>query len=1444
MNGRSFNQLQKFIIPLSLVFVFGCLILFSSSAGARPAAQEVNVPAEINYHHYERNMVEIKFRDEYTIRLRDGRPADVDGRSLNNLQATAALSAVADGQWQRTHAATSESDLERLRAEAIRNSGELYPDLNNYFRLQLPDDMEAAAAIGIFSQLDEVEKVWAVPRPAPPPLPPNYQDSDTAGVSYQRYLDAAPEGIDARFAWEGGGGTGDGVKICDVEYDWNQNHADLPFVPLITLPPSSGLDASWSEHGTAVLGVLGGLDNGWGVTGIVHEATLYFAAASTVQGYNVANAVTACANNVDFGGIILIEQQTAGPNRPNNPADGDQTGLVPVEWYEPTYDAIKTAVATGRVVVEAGGNGNQNLDSADYGFGNGGHYPFKAANDSGAIIVGAGAPPNGSGILERSRLNGSNYGSTVDLQGYGALVVTTGYGDLYDDEGDDLNYTNFSGTSSASPIVTAAAAIVQANYELERGSFALPAEVKALLQGTGTPQQGALNIGPLPNLKAAIEEIWDFSALAPPVISPASGSYDMPLEMSIDYGAGQSGSNTNIRYTLNDSEPVADSFIFIPEFDDHVVLNYGVTVKAKAFQYNSDADRHFSSETASVTYTSTTPKVATPQITPGGGFYYQPHEVTISTTTPGATIRYRTDGKSISFFYPGTLYTGPITLAPGSYEITARAYKEDYYASDRVSSGDIFVNETTLPTPTIGPASGTYNGQVTVSMYSTVQGAEIRYTLDGSTPTEQSTLFTNPFALNSSATVKARAFLEGYTESPTAEATYTITEQATAPTIDPPDGTTATGTLQVSITNNDPEAVVRYTTNGGDPNQYSPIYTTPFNRSIGEHTVKARAFLEGAEPSNVVTADYIVYDPSTTMTQEPVIDPAGGNHTGSLTVTLSTATEGATIYYNIDDVFNPPSTLYSGPITLAPRGTAYIITAQAKKSGLFDSTVNQKSFNIFSPGPTVITPTITPDGGTFTNTVSIQLASDTTSVQFWRTTDGSDPVVIPNSSAPSPSFSLSKSATVKVLGQRLGFFNSPIVSADFTLVCDTPAITPAGGTFTETATVELSSGTAVASIYYTTNGSEPTQSDTQYTEPFTLTVGTHPVKAKCFRTNFEPSETALRMFVVDPPPVAPAITMQPASQVANSGETVNFSIEATGVPTPTYQWQYNGANLAGEVEPVLTLAAVQEANAGDYRVVVSNSAGDTTSAEATLTVTNLPTVASTTPANGESDVARNIPIVVNFNKPMDTETVTYEIAPEVTLTPLWGLNDTQLTLSHPELDANTTYTVTISAGSDDNGDPLSNAPYTWSFTTGTAVADEADLSIAKARIGSGGVTAGEAISYTLTVTNDGPTTPVTATVVDTFSSAAALADVSGEGCTWTPGSATVTCTLSDVANGSPAQVTLAVTTNEAYSGSLANTATVTPSGGVVDSAPLNNSDEVTVEITGARSYIYLPAILR
>jgi uncharacterized repeat protein (TIGR01451 family) len=82
----------------------------------------------------------------------------------------------------------------------------------------------------------------------------------------------------------------------------------------------------------------------------------------------------------------------------------------------------------------------------------------------------------------------------------------------------------------------------------------------------------------------------------------------------------------------------------------------------------------------------------------------------------------------------------------------------------------------------------------------------------------------------------------------------------------------------------------------------------------------------------------------------------------------------------------------------------------------------------------------------------------------------------------------------------------------------------------------------------------------------------------------------------------PVLTVQPYSQVAAPGAVVTLAAMAVGVQPLTYQWQYNGTNIAGATTAQLTLPNMQVSSGGIYSVVVTNALGTAVSSNATLTV--------------------------------------------------------------------------------------------------------------------------------------------------------------------------------------------------------------------------------------------------
>jgi hypothetical protein len=348
--------------------------------------------------------------------------------------------------------------------------------------------------------------------PAPGLTPPATADF----TGRQGYLDAAPDGVDARWAWTRPGGRGANVRVIDIEGAWRFTHEDLLQNQGGVIGGTESTDVAWRNHGTAVVGEIGGDVNSFGITGIAPDAAVR--AISIFGGMGSAGAIRTAADALSSGDIILIELHRPGP-RHNFANRNDQAGYIALEWWPDDWAAIRYAIGRGVVVVEAAGNGAENLDDALYdtpaaGFPSSWSNPFRGGvRDSGAIVVGAGAPPQGTHGRDhgpaRSRLGFSNFGARVDVQGWGREVTSTGYGGLQSGS-EDVWYTDtFSGTSSASPIVVGAAACYQ-GISHASGARKTPDQIRTRLHSTGSAQQDAPNrpatqrIGNLPDLRAMV----------------------------------------------------------------------------------------------------------------------------------------------------------------------------------------------------------------------------------------------------------------------------------------------------------------------------------------------------------------------------------------------------------------------------------------------------------------------------------------------------------------------------------------------------------------------------------------------------------------------------------------------------------------------------------------------------------------------------------------------------------------------------------------------------------------------------------------------------------------------------------------------------------------------------------------------------------------------------
>jgi hypothetical protein len=264
--------------------------------------------------------------------------------------------------------------------------------------------------------------------------------------------------------------TGEGVltkgkttKVAVIEWGFWEGHEDLDvnIEPGQTLLEVAPLTPEFN-HATACLGIIGGLDNGFGVTGIAPEAEMWFFPLTSVEEGPREPSAWAAAMSILGPGDVISCSYGPFPN---------------LNCSAASWDLIRLASDLGIQVCLSAGNDCFDLGGAE------------DLGNSGALVVGACSPG-----LPWYRLSFSNFclapsntqGNIVHVKAWGSNVATTGYGDLFAGDPDDPDpkrrfYTSgFNGTSAACPQIAGFVACLQGLakqfYGIPMSTGALPAQ--------------------------------------------------------------------------------------------------------------------------------------------------------------------------------------------------------------------------------------------------------------------------------------------------------------------------------------------------------------------------------------------------------------------------------------------------------------------------------------------------------------------------------------------------------------------------------------------------------------------------------------------------------------------------------------------------------------------------------------------------------------------------------------------------------------------------------------------------------------------------------------------------------------------------------------------------------------------------------------------------------
>lgn len=531
---------------------------------------------EVGYH----PRVVVKFHDYVELPYEDGVEKHIEKLSVGPWRKL--LEEFPGLTFKRLYTSLDSNEIKKLvdRATEIDQTYKS-PNLLTYFTIDVPPGFEPKALADALLSWHSVQTAYF----DPPGEEAQVSPGDDPRFGNQGYLDPAPDGIDAEFAWPRPDGTGfpggDGAnqRVIDLERGWTLNHEDLTDHGG-TLLHGTIRDLS-RRHGTNVLGEICAVDNTIGCIGIAPKV----ASVNVVSywGSTRPDAMLAAIANLSFGDVLLLEVQVwvGGTYMPTEVLDAD-------------FDTIRLATALGIVVVEAAGNGDYDLDTYTDGAGNsilnraaGAGAGFR---DSGAIMVGAATstvPHRRMDKIITSHWHtpwGSDFGSRVDCYGWGEDVDTCSSNDA---GSTTLYRATFSGTSSASPIVTGAALIVQGiaeNLASGLGYRFSPWQLREILSdpdpaaGNTPSNNPAVDlIGVMPNLRAIIENVLNLAPdvyirdfvgdIGDPHTDAISASPDIILlpetvgNPQTSYGEGSGTENSN---TLGaDIEEGEDGYLYV-----------------------------------------------------------------------------------------------------------------------------------------------------------------------------------------------------------------------------------------------------------------------------------------------------------------------------------------------------------------------------------------------------------------------------------------------------------------------------------------------------------------------------------------------------------------------------------------------------------------------------------------------------------------------------------------------------------------------------------------------------------------------------------------------------------------------------------------------------------------------------------------------------------------
>ncbi|MDO8543757.1 MAG: immunoglobulin domain-containing protein [Opitutaceae bacterium] len=341
----------------------------------------------------------------------------------------------------------------------------------------------------------------------------------------------------------------------------------------------------------------------------------------------------------------------------------------------------------------------------------------------------------------------------------------------------------------------------------------------------------------------------------------------------------------------------------------------------------------------------------------------------------------------------------------------------------------------------------------------------------------------------------------------------------------------------------------------------------------------------------------------------------------------ATATSGLPVTFSLADGSPGIATLAGNVVTLT--GVTGAVTVRASQSGGGNFAAAPFVDRVFHVVSEVIAPRLTvhpsPYTGLIGDRVTLTGAADGSPAPTYQWLRDNSPVAgATNATLTIPSATVTDTGLyVIVASNSAGTASSVPVAVAITKRPQTISFTssatavPAGSSLTLSAT--SSSGLPVTMTFLSGPG-------TLSGNILTGTGGNVVVRATQAGDAAYAAATVERTFNFVAGAMAPFITSTPVDTTVAAEAAATLRVSAIGTPTPTYQWQKDGADLAGATNSALTFEHATLANAGRYTVVVSNSMGSVTAA-ASLFVRAAPIIIAS-PTDQTADAGTSVRLSV------------------------------------------------------------------------------------------------------------------------------------------------------------------------------------------------------------------------